>query len=175
MEDDDDLQASLERAGAQLDAFADGPARDAAAVIEAAFRSAGQAIETSLEQAARAGRLSLDSLAENVLRAIANTTIDQLVVDPLEGLLSSAFRQIPFFGSRADGGPVTPGGAFLVGERGPEMFAPAGAGTVQPLGGGDVNVVINVPPGSDLAAVRRSEGQIAAALARAVARGRRDL
>jgi hypothetical protein len=37
---------------------------------------------------------------------------------------------------RAMGGPVTAGGAYLVGERGPEMFVPRSSGTIIPNGGG---------------------------------------
>jgi hypothetical protein len=35
-------------------------------------------------------------------------------------------------GRLAAGGPVWPGGTFLVGERGPELFAPSGAGNIIP-------------------------------------------
>jgi phage-related minor tail protein len=38
----------------------------------------------------------------------------------------------------ASGGPVSPGGAYVVGEQGPELFKPSSAGTIIPnsaLGG----------------------------------------
>ena len=42
------------------------------------------------------------------------------------------------------GGPVWPGGAFLVGERGPETFVPATAGTIVPHGrGGGTTVYVD--------------------------------
>jgi uncharacterized protein YutE (UPF0331/DUF86 family) len=53
---------------------------------------------------------------------------------------------------RAMGGPVTAGTPYLVGERGPEVIVPGRSGTVIPnhrLGGGGVNVTINMPPGSN--------------------------
>lgn len=54
--------------------------------------------------------------------------------------------QLEFGGARAMGGPVSPNQAFLVGERGPEMFVPAGQGTIVPndrlSGGGKTTVVI---------------------------------
>lgn len=37
-----------------------------------------------------------------------------------------------FGGARADGGPVSPGKAYLVGEEGPELFRPRGAGQIVP-------------------------------------------
>jgi len=41
-----------------------------------------------------------------------------------------------FFGFKADGGPVTGGGAYVVGEAGPEVFIPSTGGTIIPNGGG---------------------------------------
>jgi hypothetical protein len=66
-----------------------------------------------------------------------------------------------FGGKRAGGGDVDPGKAFLVGERGPEIFAPKVAGAIIPnhrlaLGGGPrnqithnqvANVVVNAAGG----------------------------
>lgn len=53
-----------------------------------------------------------------------------------------------FGGARAGGGDVDPGKAFLVGEKGPEIFAPKSAGTIIPnhslaIGGGSRNQVVN--------------------------------
>jgi hypothetical protein len=45
-------------------------------------------------------------------------------------------------GIRAMGGPVNQGEAYMVGERGPEMFVPRSAGTIIPNGGGAVNVYL---------------------------------
>jgi hypothetical protein len=39
-------------------------------------------------------------------------------------------------GARAGGGPVTAGASYLVGENGPEIFTPRGAGSIIPNGGG---------------------------------------
>jgi len=39
-------------------------------------------------------------------------------------------------GHRANGGPAWPGGAFLVGEKGPEIFTPNTSGRITPNGGG---------------------------------------
>ena len=51
------------------------------------------------------------------------------------------------FGKRANGGPVSAGSPYLVGERGPELFMPKASGTVIPnnaLGMGGANIVVNV-------------------------------
>lgn len=53
---------------------------------------------------------------------------------------------LQFSGGRAQGGPVTPGQTFMVGEKGPELFSPSQGGTIIPndrLGGGNTQVVIN--------------------------------
>lgn len=47
-----------------------------------------------------------------------------------------------FGGARAGGGPVSSGKAFLVGERGPELFMPGQSGTIIPNGAGG-GVLIN--------------------------------
>ena len=52
-----------------------------------------------------------------------------------------------FGGARADGGPVTAGRPYLVGERGPEIVVPKTAGTVLPngtglAGGNTFNVIV---------------------------------
>ena len=54
----------------------------------------------------------------------------------------------PNFGipQRANGGSVMSGGAYLVGERGPELFMPGRSGGIAPTGsfGGGANIVVNV-------------------------------
>ena len=48
---------------------------------------------------------------------------------------------------RENGGPVSAGGSYLVGEKGPEMFTPSRSGTIIPnnaMGGVTNNIVINV-------------------------------
>jgi hypothetical protein len=48
---------------------------------------------------------------------------------------------------RANGGPVSSGQTYMVGERGPELFVPGRSGTIvanDKMGGGSTNVVVNV-------------------------------
>jgi phage-related minor tail protein len=47
-------------------------------------------------------------------------------------------------GARADGGPVSGGRAYVVGERGPELFMPNGGGSIIPNGGGGGAATVNV-------------------------------
>ena len=78
-----------------------------------------------------------------------------------------------FSGARAEGGPVLAGGAYLVGERGPEVFRPSASGAVEPAPTQGVTVNVRVDGGAE--GLLRSEAQIAQALARAVLLGARRL
>lgn len=76
-------------------------------------------------------------------------------VDVLNGMLRALEAIVPFdqdWGNiqhvsfRADGGPVTAGMPYIVGERGPEMFVPSQSGDIVPNGGG---ITINIQGGRD--------------------------
>jgi len=73
--------------------------------------------------------------------AIANETIAQLkplfdVMSEGLGVLSGEF----YGGARAEGGPVYPGKYYMVGERGPELFASQHSGAIIPAGNASVNI-----------------------------------
>jgi hypothetical protein len=146
------------------------PAERAADAIDQAFGRAGESLTRSLARAAADGEVSLAELARAVLAAV------NAAAGGSGGGLSDAIARVvgPIFGgSRADGGPVAGGGAYLVGERGPEVFRPASAGTIEtPTGPG---VTVNVRLDGGAPALLRSESQIAQMLARAVALGARRL
>ncbi|MEO0880302.1 MAG: phage tail tape measure C-terminal domain-containing protein [Pseudomonadota bacterium] len=165
------VSAGLAEASAEIDRIARDEIAPAAALIEDAFGSAARTIETSLSRAARTGSFSLRALG----RALTRDLVDSLVRRPIEGLLTNALTGV-FGGGRAGGGFVAPGASFLVGERGPEMFTPSASGTITPLSGNSgVTVNIALPGVRDAEGFRRSDAQIAAALARAVGRGQRNL
>jgi hypothetical protein len=60
---------------------------------------------------------------------------------------------------RAMGGPVSPGGSYIVGERGPELFTPSSSGNITPnhaMGGNTITVNVNGgDPNQIVAALRR--------------------
>lgn len=164
--------ASIPRRAAEAAAALEslkGPADQAAASIEAAFERAGSGLARSLARAAADGEVSLAELARAVLAAVNAASGG---AGGLSGAIARAVGSV-FSGSRADGGPVSAGGAYLVGERGPEVFRPSGAGTVEPIGAPSIIVNVQVDGGAD--GVLRSEAQIAQALARAVSLGARRL
>lgn len=97
----------------------------------------------------------------NGIKAAPGALVDAIKsLIPGGGLLGSianaAFSAIP---GMASGGPVGANRPYVVGERGPELFVPDTAGTIVPnhaMGGGTVNVTVNMPAGSDGADVVRS-------------------
>ena len=148
------------------------PAERAARSIEQAFDRAGESLAASLARAAADGEVTLAELARAVLAA-ANSAAGNLMSGDGGGLgeaLASAVRGL-FSGTRADGGAVMPGGAYLVGERGPEVFRPSQAGVVGGVEG--PGMVLNLKVEGGAQGLLRSETQIAQALAKAVALGAR--
>ena len=145
------------------------PAERAASSIEDAFGRAGESLTRSLARAAADGEVTLAELARAMLAAFSSASGGG---GGLSDAISQAVRTI-FSGSRADGGPVAGGGAYLVGERGPEVFRPFGAGVIEPAGGAGVTVNVRLDGGTQ--GLLRSEAQIAQMLARAVSLGARKL
>lgn len=149
-------------------------AEDAGRAIATSFERAGSSLARSLTRAAADGKITLDELATAALRVV------EALVDRggpgngeapgLSGAIQSALAG--FGGARAEGGMVTPGAAYLVGERGPEVFRPGSTGEIAPLGAGAMTLNVTVERGAEGGLVR-SEGQIAQALARAVLLGAR--
>jgi len=164
------LNGSLDAAAQALSAFTDGPARAAADALGTAFDRAGGRIAGALTNAARTGELSVRAMVASILTDLARVSVQQAVTGPLQSVISGALSGISFGGARAAGGPVTSGHAYLVGERGPELFTPATTGQISSPSG--PSITVNVAMGSANANdLRRSAGQIATALARVVASG----
>lgn len=161
------FQTELAGASAALQAFAQGPARQAAETVGQNFERAGDRIARALGSAANGGEAAFKRLAKVILEELAKVAMQRIFTE--------TNGKLPFFGGKAAGGAVNRGGAYLVGERGPELFVPRQAGEIAPVGGGAVNVHFHLPPGADASAITRHQGQIAASVARAVAYGRRNL
>lgn len=154
------------------------------------FGRAGNVLENGLLSALRRGSLGFDDLKRVAVRAL-----DQIAGHAMQsgisalfsgggssgsgglgGLLGQTFGALLGLPGRATGGPVSPGRAFLVGERGPEVFMPTSSGSIAPnhaLGGAgrDVSVAIQlaVPRGNAApVAMQRAARQVASAVRRAL-------
>jgi hypothetical protein len=112
------------------------------------FTQAGSTLDTSLSNALKKGTSGFSDLREagiSALAAIAAQATGVLGTSSggSSGITSllSAVSGLP---GRATGGPVSPGQAYLVGERGPEVFVPTAAGSIANNAGNSGNRTMNV-------------------------------
>ena len=152
------------------------------------FARAGNVLERGLLSAIRNGGLGFDDLKRSALSAFDQIAASALHMGldklfggagasggGLGGILGGALGALFGLPGRATGGPVSPGQAYMVGERGPEMFVPTSAGRIEANGSGrparDVRVSINLsaPRGASApTAMQRSSRQVASAVRRAL-------
>lgn len=164
---------------AEMRAELEGPFADS-------LERAGSALERGLTGAIQRGKFGFEDLrrvALSVLSEIATASIrsglDQLgggqggLLSSLGSILGSALGAP----GRATGGPVSPGRAYRVGERGPELFVPTSAGRVEAGGSGgapaNIRLTINVSDnnrGSAPEALQRSSRHVARAVRAALVR-----
>jgi phage-related minor tail protein len=171
------LTDKLGQAGREVNAFASGTVVQATRAMGTAFDGTFKGIEQSIVRAARTGSLTMRDMVNSILADIARLAIRRTIVQPLESLVRSAIGAvIGATTGRAAGGPVAAGGAYLVGERGPELFVPSGNGEIVPgaTAGRGAQIVFNVQA-TDARSFLKSESQVAAMLTRALARGQRNL
>lgn len=148
---------------------------------------AGRMIDAALARAIGNGKLGFDDLKKVALAAmseIASASLRALFKTDGgagfgAGLLSSLGGLVSgLLGSpgRATGGPVSGGRAYMVGERGPELFVPSSGGRVEQLSGRarDVRVAISVisPTPGEPQVLRQSSRQVARAVRSALRDGR---
>jgi len=185
------MDEEIERLVIGVRADTAGFARDVGAMrgaLEGPFAAgadrAGRAVETALARAVRTGKLGFDDLrgvALSALTEIARAAVSAGIGSLGEigragsgGGLLSGLVGIAGLPGRATGGPVSPGRAYMVGERGPEMFVPTSSGQVMAgvsgRGGRDVRVAItiNAPAGAAPETMARSSRQVARAVRRAL-------
>ena len=153
--------------------------------LAAGVTRAGRVIESALSRAISSGKFGFDDLKRVALTALGEIAAAALrsVLSPgaqgggssnaLGGILSSLVASIAGAPGRATGGPVSAGRAYWVGERGPELFVPPGAGRIETGGAGGarkVSVAIaihSLTPG-DPQLLQKSSRQIARAVRSAI-------
>ncbi len=158
---------------------------DAADSLKDKFKKIGEVVRDDLVNNltdAIMGAKSFGDAMRNVLQNIQRQLIQLALNKAIEGIggaLSGGKGFSGFlgglFGKRARGGPVSAGGAFLVGEKGPEILQMGSkGGTIIPnseIGGGGVTNVITVnvdASGSAVSGSDSSSEQFGNALASAV-------
>jgi hypothetical protein len=90
---------------------------------------------------------------------------------PLQPIFSAIGNA--FGGFRAEGGPVSSGQSYVVGENGPELFTPGASGMISPNGamgaaGGPVEIIVRSEPGTVVEIVRNTAGAMIRAAAPAI-------
>lgn len=187
---DDELEALLVEVRANTDGFrADIETMRSAfdTTVVDGFAQAGNVLERGLLSAIRRGTLGFEDL-----KRVALDALSQIAAQAMQGEIGALASTLgggsgglgQFLGNaagallglpgRATGGPVSPGAAYLVGERGPEVFVPTSAGRVEaPTAGAGRNVRVSIqiaqPKGTGApAALQRSSRQIASSVRRAL-------
>lgn len=95
---------------------------------------------------------TFEQMAQGALSAVqqlVNAFKGGSFLDKIGAILGVVSKVVPLFGgARADGGPVSTGRTYLVGERGPELFTPRSSGNIVPnnaLGGRTEVVIVPTP------------------------------
>ena len=188
----DEIETLLVAVRADTNVFA----RDVAAMkaelmgpFAAGADQAGRMLENALVRALRTGKLGFEDLKRVALSAMAEIAgaairggLDSLFGGGKQGgggLFASLASILPsLLGApgKAIGGPVSAGRAYLVGERGPELFVPTASGRIETGrdggGGRDVrlSITINAPAGGEAQALKASGRQVARAVRQALMR-----
>jgi phage-related minor tail protein len=103
-------------------------------------------MSSAIEQFVRTGKLSIKDFTRSVIQDMLIMNMKLQAMTLIRGLLGSFIPQVASMspsqyaldfggarlGTRANGGPVSGGSPYLVGERGPELFMPSGSGTIVP-------------------------------------------
>lgn len=128
-------------------------------------RQLGLTFSSAFEDAVVGGKKASDvlkGLAADIARIVIRQSVTKPLADSISGLFSSGGGLFSALGSlfgggssfvgppvpgRATGGPVAAGMPYMVGERGPELFVPATAGTVKTNGSSGLTMITNVAPG----------------------------
>jgi phage-related minor tail protein len=162
-------------------------------VADAIGQGMGSAF-SALISGAQSWEKSLQQIASGVLVDIANQLIKIFVIEQAVNAIKTFLTPFspstpigagggmvgkygtlgPNYGipQRAQGGSVTAGQPYLVGERGPELFMPGRSGGIAPtgsFGGGAVNVTVNVTTGGSSVQGDQAQGkQLGLAISAAV-------
>lgn len=131
--------------------------KEIASTIRDAFSGAFMSMVDGTKSVAQAFK----DMTRQIIMKLYEQLVVQQMVNAAMGLVGSIFPSLaPFLsGTRAMGGPVTGGKAYLVGERGPEMVVPSRNAQVIPnnqMGGNNVTVNQSISFG---AGVTRAEIQ----------------
>lgn len=132
------------------------------------FTRAFGGMEDALVNFVKTGKLDFKSLADSIISDLIRIQIRQSITAPLakaiDGFNVGDFFSGLFGGGKASGGSVDSRKYYLVGENGPELFAPGRSGSIIPnksaFGGGGMVVNIIESPGNGGQQQQRSAGGV---------------
>lgn len=161
----DELDGALVKVRADTAGFARDVARLRATLEDGlgtgAERAAGR-IENALLRSIRTGKLGFEELGTIALKVLAD-----IAAAAIGGEVRS-LSSISGSPGRATGGPVSPGRAYVVGERGPELFVPTASGQIAASGGAQrdvrVSITVNAAAGASPELLQRSARQVGRAV-----------
>ena len=140
--------------------------------LAAGVNRVGRVIESALLRAVRTGKFGFEDLKKVALSVLAEIAAAALRNGGAGSGLASIAGQVlgGLLGlpGRATGGPVAPGRAYRVGERGPELFVPTSSGRIETgfRGTRDIKLSISINTPADAApqALAASSRQVARAV-----------
>lgn len=93
------------------------------------FQSVTSNMNAAIDNFVRTGKLSFSSLAKSIIQDLIAIQLKASVLSMFKIGMGAMGFSLP---AKADGGFVAANEPYMVGERGPEMFIPQGAGTIIP-------------------------------------------
>lgn len=143
---------------------------DVAGGIESAMTNAFSGAEDALVEFVQTGKFNFSGLVDSILADLTRLLARQALLAVFNyfsggaaGAGATAVTAVA--GARADGGPVSAGETYLVGERGPELFQAPQNGMIYPsgsspsaAGGGNVTVINVLDPSMVTSAMQSAEG-----------------
>lgn len=118
--------------------------RDQLRLVQSTGEVVTRSLQSAFRQWAQGAELDVKRMVANILAELAQLTFQRGVLEPLVGGFTSGLSSL-FGGARADGGPVQAGQFYLIGERGPELFAPAVDGHIIPAERVGGAITVNMP------------------------------
>lgn len=136
LEDDKSVMGGFERGFLKIQKTIE----DFGAQAEATLVNAFGAAEDALVEFVQTGEFNFSKLVDSILADLTRLLARQALFALLNAFTGGAGGSAAgllgglFGGARAEGGPVSPGKSYLVGENGPEIFQPSVGGTIVPNG-----------------------------------------
>lgn len=110
-------------------------ATNSAKIAENMFTSLTTNMNSALDTFVETGKFNFSDLAQSIIKDILKIQLRAAAANLFSAIGQTgagSFLSGLFGGGKAIGGPVYPGTPYLVGERGPELFMPASAGSIVP-------------------------------------------